>query len=359
LALLEGLFPSNFVEAVSSDNLLGVITASIAIGAAASVVARKRKQGVFGEQEDAADTAGTPDADRLHRAGSTSTTGSELAAAGSGGEAGRKAGVVASRIAGASATSYTFVEKLQAAEEKESGAESLGRRTGSIIIWFAEEVQASVIVVVEVVIDAAPIAVASLLAATFAAVTDPGRVFAEAGLLIGIHALAILLHVGIILPLFHTLATGACCCTAAGRRMGVFAPYLFMSRHCTDAYLTALATSSSAATLPVTMKCVTNGGVPSDLARFTTSLGATLNLDGTAIGYPIVALWMAQTSGIPITAAEQAIVAVMGTLASVGAAPIPQAGTVLLISIWAAAFPDNPLPAAFGIFLSVDALMDR
>lgn len=363
LALFEGLFPDNFVAAIATDNLLGVITASVALGIAASVVSRRRKRGVFAD-DDEADSAASirrhPSTDDVIQGHANPVAATSVGGAAGGGDAGTPASksTFASRIAGASATSYTSVEKQQEAEQKETGSESLGSRTGSVIIWFAEEIQASVIVIVEVVILAAPVAVASLLAATFAAVSDPGRVFAEAGLLIGVHALAIGLHVALVLPAFHSIATGACC-AGSGRRGGLCGAYTFMTRYCADAYLTAFATSSSAATLPVTMRCVTAGGVPADLARFTTSLGATLNLDGTAIGYPIVALWMAQTSGIPITAGTQVIVAVMSTLASVGAAPIPQAGTVLLISIWAAAFPGIPLPPAFGIFLSVDALMDR
>lgn len=344
LALLEGLVPDNYLAAVVSDNLLGVITASMALGAAAAAVAQRRKAGAETATEKA------PDASRGAEATADDSKPEAKGGVPKAGGAPRPA--LSSRIAGVTGDSFSAAEQRQRLDEAQPSA---GWRSRSLLVWLAEEVQAAVVVVVEVVIVAAPVAVASLLAATFASVSDPGRVFAQAGLLVGMHGLAIGLHACVLLPALHWAATG---CSLRGRR-SLGSIYGYMGRHCTDAYLTAASTSSSAASLPVTMRCATDAGVPSTLARSTASLGATLNLDGASIGYSIVALWMAKTSGLDTSLGTQAIVAVMGTLASVGAAPIPQAGTVLLISIWAAAFPSSALPPAFGIFLSVDAIMDR
>ena len=351
MALLLGLFPSNYLAAMVSDNLLGVITASMALGAAVSVVAKRHPSKDPADPTDDADaaspTAPTSPKKLLPREGAPATSTSD--AAGARTLQPRSSAHIASSDSSAPLASGSRRQRVEKAQATTS------QRTGSAIIAFAEEMQSAVVVIVEAAIHAAPIAVASLLAATFASVEDPGRVFAQAGLLIGIHTLATVLHAAAVLPLAHWGVTGF---SFSGRRT-LTAQYAFMAEHCTDAYMTAAATSSSAATLPVTLRCVTDAGVPPTLARFVTSLGAPLNLDGTSIGYSIVALWMAQTSGLDTSAGTQVVVAIMGALASVGAAPIPQAGTVLLISIWAAAFPTNALPPAFGIFLSVDAIIDR
>lgn len=98
-----------------------------------------------------------------------------------------------------------------------------------------------------------------------------------------------------------------------------------------DAPLTAFATSSSAATLPVTLRTNLAHGIPAPLAEFVLPLGAAVNLDGTALGFPIMVMFGAQLFDYTVPWANQLAVACVGVICSIGAAPIPNAGIVYLV----------------------------
>ena len=101
-------------------------------------------------------------------------------------------------------------------------------------------------------------------------------------------------------------------------------------RGVTDAQAVAYSTSSSGATLPVTITCVNeNLGVDKSVAASVLPLGATINMDGTAIYIGLVALFGAQALDIAVTPGQYLLVAVMATLVSIGAAGIPSAGLIL------------------------------
>ena len=96
-------------------------------------------------------------------------------------------------------------------------------------------------------------------------------------------------------------------------------------RAMTPALLTAFSTASSSATLPVTMDCVTKRvGVSSKISSFTLPLGATLNMDGTALFECVVVIFLAQFFGIEMGWATQFTVVLLALLTSVGVAGIPQ-----------------------------------
>ena len=133
-------------------------------------------------------------------------------------------------------------------------------------------------------------------------------------------------------------------------------PYQFlwqMSR----AVLTAFSTASSSATLPVTMECAEKeGGVSERSANFVLPLGATINMDGTALYEAAAAIFIAQVIGMDLSVMQQMTVALTATLAAVGAAGIPEAGLVtMLIVLNAVGLPVELL----GLILSVDWLLDR
>lgn len=133
-------------------------------------------------------------------------------------------------------------------------------------------------------------------------------------------------------------------------------PYQFlwqMSR----AVLTAFSTASSSATLPVTMECAEKeGGVSERSANFVLPLGATINMDGTALYEAAAAIFIAQVVGIDLSLMEQVTIALTATLAAVGAAGIPEAGLVtMLIVLNAVGLPVEYL----ALILSVDWLLDR
>ena len=133
-------------------------------------------------------------------------------------------------------------------------------------------------------------------------------------------------------------------------------PFRFMSQM-SQALLTAFSTASSTATLPVTMECaVTKAGVSKRSSEFVLPLGATINMDGTALYEAGAAIFIAQAIGFELGLTQQVVVAVTATLAAIGAAGIPEAGLVTLVIVLGAV----GLPVEYvGLILSVDWLLDR
>ena len=128
-----------------------------------------------------------------------------------------------------------------------------------------------------------------------------------------------------------------------------------------SAMATAFSTSSSGATLPVTMDCVENrAGVSNKVTSFVLPLGATINMDGTALYECAGVLFIAQALGFDLTFAQQFIVVITAFLASVGAAAIPSAGLVMIfIVLDAVGLGDHPQAAIIvGTMLAVDRPLD-
>ena len=124
----------------------------------------------------------------------------------------------------------------------------------------------------------------------------------------------------------------------------------------TTPLLTAFSTSSSSATLPLTMEAVHNGsGVSNKISSFTLPLGATINMDGTALYECVAAMFIAQAYGIHLGFPEQVIVVITALLASIGAAGIPMAGLVMITVILTTV--GLPLEGV-GLILAVDRILD-
>lgn len=123
-----------------------------------------------------------------------------------------------------------------------------------------------------------------------------------------------------------------------------------------EALITALSTSSSSATLPVTMRCLTeNMKVDKKIAQFVCPLGATANMDGTAMYEAVAALFVANLCGIDLNPGQQIVVVMMAVLASIGAPGIPSAGMVTMIMV----FQSVGLPIeAIAILLPIDRPLD-
>jgi len=120
--------------------------------------------------------------------------------------------------------------------------------------------------------------------------------------------------------------------------------------------LTAFSTASSSATLPLTMEAVEHkSGVSNKITSFTLPLGATINMDGTALYECVAAIFIAQAYGIELSVIQQVIVVVTALLASIGAAGIPMAGLVMITVILTAV--GLPLEGV-GLILAVDQLLD-
>lgn len=151
-----------------------------------------------------------------------------------------------------------------------------------------------------------------------------------------------LLHGVVILPLLLYLITGK--------------TPLWFSRGAREALITAFATSSSSATLPVTMRCTTQHlHVKPEIAGFVVPLGATMNMDGTALYEAAAALFIANLVGIELSFVQQLIVFFTAMIAAVGAPGIPSAGMVTMVMV----LQSVGLPAeAIAILLPIDRLLD-
>ncbi len=131
---------------------------------------------------------------------------------------------------------------------------------------------------------------------------------------------------------------------------------LFFFRGAREALVTAFATCSSSATLPVTMRCTeVELGVDRNIAGFVPPLGATLNMDGTALYEAAAALFVANLVGAQLNLTQQAVVCFTAIIASIGAPGIPSAGMVTMIMV----LQSVGLPAeAIAILLPMDRLLD-
>jgi Na+/H+-dicarboxylate symporter len=123
-----------------------------------------------------------------------------------------------------------------------------------------------------------------------------------------------------------------------------------------NAIAIAFSTSSSAATLPVTMDCCErNLGVPKNISGFVLPLGATINMDGTALYQGVAAVFIAQVYGIDLGLTEQLTIVFTAVLASIGTAPVPGVGIIMLVMILQAV---HIPPEGIALIIGVDRLLD-
>ena len=122
------------------------------------------------------------------------------------------------------------------------------------------------------------------------------------------------------------------------------------------AQLLAFSTSSSAATLPVTMECVEeNLGVDKEVASFVLPIGATINMDGTSVYQGVAAVFIAQAFGLDLNLSAQLGIVFTATLASIGTAAVPSAGIVMLVIVLSqAGIPEAGLALIFAIDRPLD-----
>jgi len=186
----------------------------------------------------------------------------------------------------------------------------------------------------------APIGIAALLAKLVA--TQDVTLFATLGKFVAVVVGTTLLHGVVVLPLILYLFTGK-------------SPLWFW-RGAREALLTAFATSSSNATMPVTLRCVEQHlHVKKDIASFVIPLGATINMDGTALYEAAAALFIAHLVGVDLNISQQLIVFFTAMIAAMGAPGIPSAGMVTMVLV----LQSVGLPAeAIAILLPMDRLLD-
>jgi Na+/H+-dicarboxylate symporter len=211
------------------------------------------------------------------------------------------------------------------------------------VITFFEGVNDASMVVIDWVMKLAPYAVFALIAAV---VADFG-----ADLLV-----SLLVYSGVVVAglLIHLTVTYGLAVRFLARL-----PFGTFLRRISKAPLVAFSTSSSNATLPVTMETAeTEVGISKPVASFVLPLGATINMDGTALYQAVAVMFIAQIYGIEIGIAEQLIVVLTATLASIGAAGVPSAGIITLIIVLNAVGLGAQVQAGIALILGVDRILD-
>jgi Na+/H+-dicarboxylate symporter len=122
------------------------------------------------------------------------------------------------------------------------------------------------------------------------------------------------------------------------------------------AQLLAFSTSSSAATLPVTMECATEGlGVKEEVSSFVLPIGATVNMDGTSLYQGVAVVFLAQFHMIDLSLGQQLTIILTATLASIGSAAIPSAGLIMMVVVLQSVGLN---PAWIAIIFPVDRFLD-
>jgi Na+/H+-dicarboxylate symporter len=164
--------------------------------------------------------------------------------------------------------------------------------------------------------------------------------------------LSIILYVGCIIHMF--LVYGGLIRFAAGLPLGQFFKGIL------DAQAVAYSTSSSSATLPVTLQCVENNlGVKKTVASSVLPLGATINMDGTALYLGVVALFAAQIFGVQLDLSDYFLIAMTATLTSIGTAGIPSASLFLLATVLSViGISDAQTALIVGFVLPFDRILD-
>lgn len=219
---------------------------------------------------------------------------------------------------------------------------SLGKK-GLPAARFFESFNEGMMLLVSWVMYFAPIGVFGLIAGMFGAAGST-EAFVEKISAVGLHVVTVLSGLGV-----HFVVLVAILLFIARQPLTYLVTML-------RAIVTAFATASSTATLPLTIQCAKEAGIDERSRRFVLPLGSTVNMDGTALYEAAAAMFIAQAYGLELGLGQQAIIVVTATLAAIGAAGIPQAGLVTMIIVLQVV--GLPLEG-IGLLLAVDWFLDR
>ncbi|KAG9352359.1 hypothetical protein JZ751_020772, partial [Albula glossodonta] len=188
-----------------------------------------------------------------------------------------------------------------------------------------------------------PLGIACLICGKIISIKDLEVVARQLGMYMVTVIVGLIIHGGIFLPLIYFVIV----------RKNPYTFFMGMFQ----AWITALGTASSAGTLPVTFRCLEeNLGIDKRVTRFVLPVGATINMDGTALYEAVAAIFIAQMNGIYLDGGQIVTVSLTATLASVGAASIPSAGLVtMLLILTAVGLPTQDI----SLLVAVDWLLDR
>ena len=216
----------------------------------------------------------------------------------------------------------------------------LPQETAKPVKDFFDSFNAIILKLIDMIMMAAPYGVFALLAALV--VEAPSLELFQA---LALYAVTLLLGLAMMIVVYSIIVK-----IFTGRSPGSF------FKGIAPAQLLAFSTSSSAATLPVTMECVEeNLGVDKEVTSFVLPIGATINMDGTSVYQGVAAVFIAQAFGLDLGLSAQLGIIFTATLASIGTAAVPSAGIVMLVIVLAqAGIPEAGLALIFAIDRPLD-----
>lgn len=219
---------------------------------------------------------------------------------------------------------------------------TLGAKGKPLLDFFHSLSDASM-VITSWLIWISPVGILFLVASMIIEMEDFSVMLGQLGLYFGTVILGIFIHGFLILPAIYTIFT---------RKL----PFRFLA-NMSQAYITAFATASSSGTMPVTFQCLEEKNkIDPRVTRFVIPIGATINMDGTALYEAVAAIFIAQVRGIALTIGQVVAISITATAAAIGAAGIPQAGLVTMVMV----LDVVGLPAEdMTLIIAVDWLLDR
>ncbi|XP_074077508.1 excitatory amino acid transporter 5 [Macrotis lagotis] len=221
----------------------------------------------------------------------------------------------------------------------------LGRMgdSGAPLVSFCQCLNESVMKIVAVAVWYFPFGIVFLIAGKILEMDDPTAIGKKLGFYAVTVVCGLVVHGLLILPMLYFVITKK-------------NPIVFI-RGILQALLIALATSSSSATLPITFKCLLeNNHIDRRIARFVLPVGATINMDGTALYEAVAAIFIAQVNNYELDFGQIITISITATAASIGAAGIPQAGLVtMVIVLTSVGLPTDDIT----LIIAVDWALDR
>ncbi|XP_061681885.1 solute carrier family 1 member 7b isoform X2 [Syngnathoides biaculeatus] len=221
----------------------------------------------------------------------------------------------------------------------------LGRMgpNGSALVNFCQSLNEAVLKIVAIVIWYFPFGIVFLVAGKILEMSDPSAMGKKLGFYAVTVVFGLVVHGLFILPAMYFFITKK-------------SPIVYI-RGILQALLIALATSSSSATLPITFKCLLeNNHIDRRIIRFVLPVGATINMDGTALYEAVAAIFIAQVNNYELDFGQIITISITATAASIGAAGIPQAGLVtMVIVLTSVGLPTDDI----SLIIAVDWALDR
>jgi Na+/H+-dicarboxylate symporter len=220
----------------------------------------------------------------------------------------------------------------------------IGEKKSKPLKDFFDSLNDLVLKMVDLIMLTAPYAVFALLANVIVSSNDPELLYA-----LLFYALVVLAGLGLMFCFYMLILF----------LITKKNPFLFV-KQISPAQLLAFSTSSSAATLPVTMNCIEKRvGVDREVSSFVLPVGATINMDGTSLYQAVAAVFIAQALNFDLTFSDQLMIILTALLASIGSAAVPGAGMVMLVIVLeSVGFPADKLGVGLALIFAVDRPLD-